>query len=99
MKTNLKNSEKNTIYKKDYFVIVKYENEYYPGKILNVTESQVRVNVMVKSGVIGWKWPQTPDVLWYEKNDVIKIITEPQKLNNRGIYTVAEMKDYDTFVN
>ncbi|CAH0553040.1 unnamed protein product [Brassicogethes aeneus] len=84
----------NITYKKDSFVIVKYDEDYFPGKILNVTDKQVRVNVMLKSSRNGWKWPNTPDVLWYEKMDVMREISEPTKLNNRGIYAVEEMKHY-----
>ncbi|KAJ3666449.1 hypothetical protein Zmor_001891 [Zophobas morio] len=66
-------------YQKNYYVIVKYEENHYPGQVLNITEKQIRVNAMIKSGLNSWKWSNDPDVVWYEKEDVVTKNNEPKK--------------------
>lgn len=51
---------------------------------------------MVKSGILDWKWPDREDVMWYEKEDIIKIIDPPISKNDRGIYSVPQMKGYSS---
>lgn len=87
--------------KKGTFIIVKYEGEYYPGKV-DMDEDEksdtVFVSVMEKSGLNNWKWPNKPDKLWYDKEDVAKIISSPKLINKRGVYKVDEMKDLEQYL-
>ena len=53
-------------------VIVDYEGELFPGRILEFVGSEVRVSCMQKSSSKGstWKWPRMPDVTDYPYCDV-----------------------------
>ena len=74
------------------YVIVLYEEECYPGIIEAVTKESVYVNVMTKSKFGNWRWPQTPDKLWYNKEtDIMQVINPPQRINSRGIFKVPEL--------
>lgn len=76
------------------FCIVKYEDNYFPGKILEIraenSELEYKVSAMTRSN-LNWKWPYPQDILWYKKVDLIKQLTEPKMLNKRGIYSVREI--------
>lgn len=71
------------------FVAVTYDNNQFPGKVLEVTDDQVKVTHMERSGYKGWRWPQTEDVLWYAAEHILKIIPPPKPANRRGLYTVT----------
>lgn len=77
------------------FVIVRYENAFYPAKILNTDQEQYYCCAMRKSGK-NWKWPQPPDLLWYSRDDVMKQIDEPKAANARGACTVPDMDQFET---
>lgn len=79
-------------YTPEDFVIVKYEGEYFPGKILEIYPGSIKVKTMTMSGR-NWKWPQRDDILTYEMNDVVAKISSPTAVNNRGVYSVDEISD------
>lgn len=70
----------------------------FKGKIIGIknSSSEIKVATMVKSGILDWKWPDREDVMWYEKEDIIKIIDPPISKNDRGIYSVPQMKGYSS---
>lgn len=74
----------------DSYVVVKYDDNLYPGKVINTKKSGYEVSCMAKSG-LNWKWPQKPDILTYNKSDIVKLIGEPVKISGRGLYKVSEM--------
>ncbi|KAJ8943920.1 hypothetical protein NQ314_009584 [Rhamnusium bicolor] len=76
------------------YVIVKYENQYYPGQILK-KNGGAEIKSMAPAG-LDWKWPLKNDVLFYFNEDIICTIQEPKQKNNRGLFSVPEMKDYMT---
>nr|CAI5830211.1 unnamed protein product [Callosobruchus analis] len=74
------------------YVIVKYEGELYPAKILNKERNEWYCCAMRKSRVNNWKWPDSPDLLWYKNEDLILQINEPKEINNRRICVVPEIE-------
>jgi len=83
-------------YIKDDFVIIKYENEYFPGVVLEETDEGVKVKAMAMSGNF-WKWPQKDDILVYSVTDVILKIATPAQVTNRGAYRVPEIEKLRKF--
>lgn len=75
------------------YVIVKYLEEFFPGKITKLSRDGVTIQAMEKSGFF-WKWPDREDKLTYSVEDIMQIIKEPQKRNSRGSYSVPEMEKY-----
>ncbi|KAK9709462.1 hypothetical protein QE152_g26616 [Popillia japonica] len=80
--------------KKDRFVIVKYDQQHYPGEVLKVDEEKTEATVMHRSGSY-WKWPTSPDSLWYAVEDIFQeILNPPRMVNNRGCYVGPEMQQF-----
>ncbi|CAH0551182.1 unnamed protein product [Brassicogethes aeneus] len=81
------------------FVIVEYENSFYPGQIKKGKDKNegILVSTMIKSGVKDWKWPEETDELFYTKDQIKEVIGEPIKKNSRGAYMVPEMSKYEDF--
>lgn len=48
---------------------------------------------MEKKG-LNWIWPEKPDVLSYEKTEVLNKIREPEIRNKRGLFSVQELSDF-----
>lgn len=80
----------------DTYVIVKYEEAFYPGKILKKERKMFLISTMVKSGS-DWKWPSREDKLLYEEDAIQEVIETPSKKNNRGIYAIPEMEKFLEF--
>lgn len=81
--------------KKEDFVIIIYENKYYPGQIKKVKANQKAflVSTMVQSG-LNFRWPEKRDNLWYFPDQIITKIRKPKEVNSRGSYIVPEMTPY-----
>jgi hypothetical protein len=78
------------------YVIVAYDNDYYPGIIINICQEDTvrfQVKVMEKSRLFGCKWPKKDDISWYQFDDINKIISKPE-INKRGQFIVPEMDKY-----
>lgn len=58
------------------WVLVKYDQQVFPGEIKVVEEEEVKVNVMVRSGS-GFQWPTLPDCIFYSLSNVIKKLEPP----------------------
>ena len=59
------------------WVVVVYDIKEYPGEVTSISDiNGVKVNVMHRSGS-GWKWPQSKDMIFYDKNDIVCIISPP----------------------
>ncbi|KAG5892712.1 hypothetical protein JTB14_002837 [Gonioctena quinquepunctata] len=80
--------------KENSYVVVCYDNQYYPGIIVELDGDDVRVKAMVRSGPTGWKWPTPDDVIWYSRSDLMEIIEQPNfaAVNKRG--AVAEPRPF-----
>ncbi|CAF4889943.1 unnamed protein product [Pieris macdunnoughi] len=76
------------------YVIIKYEGEYFPGRIENKDGDLFEISTMVLSTNNTFRWPERPDRIWYRLNDIVEIITSPIKHNNRGFFKVTEMEKF-----
>lgn len=72
------------------WVVVQYEENYFPGKITSVHSSQLKVNVMVKNGK-QWKWPEIKDEIFYQRNEIVMNIDPPIKRGKRNLFDVPQM--------
>lgn len=65
------------------WVVVQYDGVEYPGEVRSIDTNGVQVNVMHKSGRC-WKWPQSRDMIYYEKSDIRSIISAPVAVGHHG---------------
>ncbi|KAK4887542.1 hypothetical protein RN001_003813 [Aquatica leii] len=80
--------------KVDDFVLVRYECELYPGRIVHLEDDgEVLISAMKKSAS-NWKWPSTPDEIHYSKDEVVQKIDEPEQIGRREIFKVKELQVY-----
>lgn len=76
------------------YVIVKYEGEYFPGRIENKEADLYEISTMVLSVGNSFRWPDKTDMIWYRKEDIIEKNCDPLLLNKRGFYKIPEMEKY-----
>lgn len=74
-------------------MIVTYEGESFPGKVvaINKTKQEVKVVCMEKS-LKHWKWPKSEKPEAYKIKDIVKLINAPVSVNKRGSFRVAELE-------
>ena len=75
------------------FVVIKYDENFYPGVVTRTKKSGAEVSVMAASGT-NWKWPKQEDKLFYYFCDIMMCINEPVPVGKRGIFRVAEMQKF-----
>lgn len=76
------------------FVLVRYECELYPGRIVQFEDDgEVLISAMKKSAS-NWKWPSTPDEIHYSKDEIVQQIDEPVQIGRREIFKVKELQVY-----
>lgn len=63
--------------------VIKYDDEIYPGTIVEVNETHAKVTCMHKIGRNPFFWPNHEDSLWYLFNDVLRIIPQPTPVTGR----------------
>lgn len=80
------------------YVIIKYEGEYFPGMIKNIDNNSYEISTMVLSRGNTFRWPDTPDQIWYNREAIMEKIQEPKTVNNRGFLKVPEMEKYLPFI-
>lgn len=51
---------------------------------------------MVKSGLLDWKWPESEDLMWFDKDDLVKRIQPPIQKSGRGAFSVPDMRGYSS---
>lgn len=73
------------------FVVVSYQDDFYPGMIENLNDNGATVSAMVKTSKGNWKWPEIKDELYYYWEDIVGSINPPQKINRRGMFLVPEL--------
>lgn len=65
--------------------VLKYDNDLYPGIILNKDETHVQVKCMHRVGNNRFFWPSKEDTLWYLFDDILQLIEEPQPVTSRHV--------------
>ncbi|KAH9514236.1 hypothetical protein Btru_028451 [Bulinus truncatus] len=71
--------------KKNSFVFVRYDGDYFPGIVEEVGENEYKVNVLHTCRG-GWCWPNLKDSVWYSQEDIMKQIKDPLPVDSRGIF-------------
>ena len=66
-------------------VIVRYDEQAYPGQVTDVDEKQGDLHVICihKIGHNRFFCPSPPDTCWYDYEDMIAVITETVKVTGR----------------
>jgi hypothetical protein len=67
------------------YVLVAYDGEFYPGRVLRVDKDigDVQVSVLRKFGV-NWVWPQHRNINCYPDSAVLRRIVAPVEVGRRG---------------
>ncbi|KAF5280141.1 hypothetical protein FQR65_LT15057 [Abscondita terminalis] len=79
------------------YVIIMYDDEYFPGVVKQLETDRAFVTVMQLSGPDKWKRPLEPDALWYDFEDILEKINPPKEVNKRGSFTCPEILKYQQF--
>lgn len=75
--------------------MVKYDDDHYPGIIINVEDDNIQVNCMHRNGINKFFWPgPRKDISWYADNQIVCLIKEPQALNKRSLQVDQETWKY-----
>ena len=66
----------------DEWCLVEYQNQPYPGQIVDVDEEEdeIQVKVMKCVGLNRYTWPNKTDQCWYKRSQFIAVIAEPTKV-------------------
>lgn len=76
------------------FVIVNYDNKAFVGQITKRHADNIEVNCMVQHGKRNvLKWPGNPDCIFYPRDQIISIISEPEPHQH-----AAQLTKYDWLV-
>ena len=66
----------------------------YPGEVRSIdSNTGVQVNVMHKSGSC-WKWPESRDMIYYSKSDILHLISAPVAAGHRGQFSFSDFSDF-----
>ena len=84
-------------YKPGDFLIVQYDEKYYPGKVIGVKKNETQISTISQPGPKAWKWPQRPDILWYKNVEIREKIQTPAANTSRASFVVPEMLKYKNF--
>lgn len=71
------------------WILVKYDDNVYPGYATQVTDKEIEVTVMHRSEG-SFKWPYPEDKIFYKLDNVVKFIKPPIPTGNRGQFTFME---------
>lgn len=77
------------------YVLAEYEENLYPGKVLQTLSDSVLISAMQKAGHNTWKWPKPEDVIWYNHSKIIDSINEPILISKTGIFRIPELVKKD----
>lgn len=77
------------------FVLFLYEKKVYPGQVVEIKKdgSEYKIKSLTQSGTFQWKWPQNDDILWYDRDDILKAIKAPEP-SKRGFFVIKEINNY-----
>lgn len=90
--SDLQDIDETSSYKVNDFVIVKFDKNTFPGRIVLITDKGATVDCMEKLSK-SWRWPIKKDCINYEWSDVIVKI-KPPILCKRNFFRVPELEDF-----
>jgi hypothetical protein len=61
----------------DRYCVVTYDEEFFPGVVLDVDDECALVKVMHKIGINRYFWPLMDDTLWYKQEHVVTMLQNP----------------------
>ena len=73
------------------WVVVGYDGAEYLGEITVIDNNDVEVNVMHKSGS-AWRWPAKADKIFYERQNILRVINPPKAAGNRGQFLFENLQ-------
>lgn len=71
--------------------ILRYDDDLYPGIILNIQETHVQVKCMHRIGSNRFFWPRQDDIHWYLFDEVLELIPPPQNVTKRHVEVLKEV--------
>ncbi|KAJ4939070.1 hypothetical protein JOQ06_028532 [Pogonophryne albipinna] len=75
--------------------VVRYDDQPYPGIILEVEEHNVKVKCMHRNGINRFFWPSPrEDVNWYGDDQIMCLIPEPLAVNKRSVQIEQELWEF-----
>lgn len=80
-------------YAVDNFVIILYNKQQYPGRILSLSDDGPTVECMEK-GLKFWRWPKIKDCMEYKWEDIVGKISPPKICSKRNQFTVPELDNF-----
>ncbi|XP_071034011.1 uncharacterized protein [Parasteatoda tepidariorum] len=74
------------------WVVVLFDSKAFPGEIIQIkSPDEIEISVMHQAGTSGmYKWPVPTDCITYNKGEIIKKISAPIVVNNRGQFKFNE---------
>ena len=87
------NNEARNIAAIGQFVIVMYEGQKFPGKIVSLDDEGALVSTLRKCKHVGWTWPTFKDEIDYDWEDVLKCNIEAIPLNSRGTFKIPDLEE------
>ena len=72
------------------WVVVKYDDEEFPGEVTCIEDSDIEVNVMHRSAN-AWKWPRPEDKIFYSRDQIVRVINPPSVAGNRGQFMFEDI--------
>lgn len=75
------------------YVIVLFNGEKYPGKIISISQEGPIVDCMEK-GLKFWRWPERKDAIIYEWEDVLCKINSPKVISKRNQFLIPELQNF-----
>ncbi|RVE51307.1 hypothetical protein evm_004111 [Chilo suppressalis] len=67
------------------YVIIQYEGDFFPGVIKIFDKNKFEISTMAFSVGNMFKWSEKEDKIWYQKSDIVKVISKPMLCNKRGL--------------
>ena len=65
------------------YVVVNYDGQVYPGKVLTDDEGDIEVQCMHSVGDNRFFWPDRDDICWYDKAQIVAVIPPPTAVTAR----------------
>ncbi|CAL8380038.1 unnamed protein product [Gadus morhua 'NCC'] len=79
------------------FIILKYDEKQYVGKVLNIQGEEIQANCTVQHGKKNaFRWPDKEDSIHYSRSDIIGTISEPEPYDRVAKLTKLDWLMYNT---
>lgn len=77
-------------FKGDDFVVVNFEGQLFPGRVMEVKPEGYMVSTMERTKK-NWRWPDREDTILYSKEEILYTIESPRPVGRRGIFDVKDL--------